>query len=100
MNNIEAAPPPAFRHNADHVHVLAIDLEAGYGSHQALTRAFRDQFGLTPPRRFARGNLDDIEIAEAVNMDETLLANVEPRHHIRQRLDDLVASEPASHTDR
>jgi AraC family transcriptional regulator len=28
--------------------ILTIALEAGYGSHEAFTRAFRDQFGLTP----------------------------------------------------
>jgi len=28
--------------------ILAIALDAGYGSHEAFTRAVRDQFGLTP----------------------------------------------------
>jgi AraC family transcriptional regulator len=28
--------------------ILAIALDASYGSHEAFTRAFRDQFGLTP----------------------------------------------------
>jgi AraC family transcriptional regulator len=28
--------------------ILSVALEAGYGSHEAFTRAFRDQFGLTP----------------------------------------------------
>ena len=28
--------------------ILAVALEAGYGSHEAFTRAFREQFGLTP----------------------------------------------------
>ena len=30
--------------------ILTIALGAGYGSHEAFTRAFRDQFGLTPER--------------------------------------------------
>jgi AraC family transcriptional regulator len=33
--------------------ILTIALNAGYGSHEAFTRAFRDQFGLTPEQ--ARG---------------------------------------------
>jgi AraC family transcriptional regulator len=28
--------------------ILALAIEAGYGSHEAFTRAFRDQFGTTP----------------------------------------------------
>src|SRR6185295_19406602 len=28
--------------------ILQVALGAGYGSHEAFTRAFRDQFGLTP----------------------------------------------------
>jgi AraC family transcriptional regulator len=27
--------------------ILAVALDAGYGSHEAFTRAFRDQFGIT-----------------------------------------------------
>jgi AraC family transcriptional regulator len=33
--------------------ILTVALDFGYGSHEAFTRAFRDQFGLTP-NRFAR----------------------------------------------
>ena len=28
--------------------IIGVALDAGYGSHEAFTRAFRDQFGLTP----------------------------------------------------
>src|ERR1700712_4825355 len=28
--------------------ILMVALDAGYGSHEAFTRAFRDRFGLTP----------------------------------------------------
>ena len=41
--------------------ILAVALDAGYGSHEAFTRAFREQFGTTPERvREARstGHLD------------------------------------------
>ncbi len=58
--------------------ILAVALDAGYGSHEAFTRAFRDQFGLTPEALRARGNLDNIELTEPIKMDETLLTNLEP----------------------
>jgi AraC family transcriptional regulator len=58
--------------------ILAVALDAGYNSHEAFTRAFRDQFGLTPESLRARGNLDHIELMEPLKMDETLLANLEP----------------------
>jgi AraC family transcriptional regulator len=41
--------------------ILAVALDAGYGSHEAFTRAFRDQFGLTPEAARARRALDNIE---------------------------------------
>ncbi len=58
--------------------ILAVALDAGYNSHEAFTRAFRDQFGLTPEALRARGNLEGIELMEAIKMDETLLATLEP----------------------
>ena len=58
--------------------ILAVALDAGYNSHEAFTRAFRDQFGLTPEVLRARGNLESIEMMEPIKMDETLLANLEP----------------------
>lgn len=57
--------------------ILTVALEAGYGSHEAFTRAFRDQFGLTPETVRAQGNLNNIERMEPIKMDETLLASLE-----------------------
>ncbi|MEA2742367.1 MAG: AraC family transcriptional regulator [Acetobacteraceae bacterium] len=48
-----------------------VALNAGYGSHEAFTRAFRDQFGLTPDMVRARGTVDNILLVEPVIMDET-----------------------------
>src|ERR1700676_2406936 len=50
--------------------ILAVALDAGYGSHEAFTRAFRDQFGLTPEAVRACGNLDEIKLMEPIKMDE------------------------------
>src|SRR5215510_692341 len=58
--------------------ILSLALGAGYGSHEAFTRAFRDQFGVTPEMVRARGHLKRIELVEPIKMDETLLVNLEP----------------------
>lgn len=58
--------------------ILAVALEAGYGSHEAFTRAFRDQFGVAPEAIRAHGRLDNIELVEPIKMDETLITNLEP----------------------
>ncbi len=38
--------------------ILAVALDAGYNSHEAFTRAFRDQFGLTPEAVRAQGHVE------------------------------------------
>ncbi|MFM0645962.1 AraC family transcriptional regulator [Paraburkholderia bryophila] len=58
--------------------ILAVALDAGYGSHEAFTRAFREQFGLTPDALRARGHLDNLALVEPIKMDETLLTHLEP----------------------
>lgn len=57
--------------------ILAVALNAGYGSHEAFTRAFREQFGLTPEALRGRGNLDNIKLQEPIKMDESLLSQLE-----------------------
>jgi AraC family transcriptional regulator len=56
--------------------ILAVALDAGYGSHEAFTRAFRDQFGVTPEAVRANGHLDRIELVEAITMDQRQLDNL------------------------
>jgi AraC family transcriptional regulator len=61
--------------------ILSIALDAGYGSHEAFTRAFRDQFGVTPEAVRQRGGLDNIELVEPIKMTESgTVALDEPRH--------------------
>jgi len=49
--------------------ILAVALEAGYGSHEAFTRAFREQFGVTPESVRARGSCAGLELVEAIRLD-------------------------------
>jgi|HubBroStandDraft_1064217.scaffolds.fasta_scaffold09853_2 AraC family transcriptional regulator len=63
--------------------ILAVALDFGYNSHEAFTRAFREQFGITPEGLRARGSLEEIEpmrpiLMQPMKMDETLLTNLEP----------------------
>ena len=58
--------------------ILTVALDAGYGSHEAFTRAFRDQFGLTPEAMRARADLSVIERMEPIRMDESLLTSLNP----------------------
>ncbi|WP_025599316.1 AraC family transcriptional regulator [Burkholderia sp. WSM2230] len=58
--------------------ILTVAIDAGYGSHEAFTRAFREQFGLTPEALRARGHLDNLVIVEPIRMDETHLTQLEP----------------------
>jgi AraC family transcriptional regulator len=57
--------------------IIALALEYGYGSHEAFTRAFREEFGLTPEALRALGTLDNIALTEAILMDQSLLAELE-----------------------
>jgi AraC family transcriptional regulator len=61
--------------------ILAVALDAGYGSHEAFTRAFRDQFGLTPEAVREGRCLDQLVLLEAIPMDATLLIDLEPPRH-------------------
>jgi len=59
--------------------ILAVALDAGYGSHEAFTRAFRDQFGLTPEALRARGTVDQIKLMEPIKMQQNLIELAPPR---------------------
>ena len=57
--------------------ILAVALDAGYGSHEAFTRAFRDHFGMTPEQLRAQGSLDPIELLEPIRMDKSMTIELE-----------------------
>jgi len=58
--------------------ILSVALDAGYGSHEAFTRAFRDLFGMTPEQVRAQGHLNNISIVEAIAMNTTSIPNLAP----------------------
>jgi AraC family transcriptional regulator len=69
-------------HGADNI--LDVALDAGYGSHEAFTRAFRDRFGLTPEQLRAQGHQDNISLTEAIIMNTTPIPTLpEPRFEAR-----------------
>ena len=57
--------------------ILAVALDAAYGSHEAFSRAFRDQYGLTPEQVRAQGHLDNLECLEPIRMDESLIVELD-----------------------
>lgn len=58
--------------------ILAVAIEAGYGSHEAFTRAFGDQFGCTPEQIRKQGHLQNIKLVEAIEMSTAPSADVQP----------------------
>ena len=58
--------------------ILIVALDAGYGSHEAFTRAFGDQFGMTPEAVRAQRHLDNLNLVEPIRMDASLVIDLEP----------------------
>jgi AraC family transcriptional regulator len=58
--------------------ILQVALAVGYGSHEAFTRAFRDQFGLTPEEARARRSLDTLQLTEPRRMPDTSTTAITP----------------------
>jgi AraC family transcriptional regulator len=58
--------------------ILSVALESGYGSHEAFTRAFRDQFGVTPQMVRQQRSLDGLLLVEPLRMDTTTTAPIAP----------------------
>ena len=70
--------------------ILALALDADYGSHEAFTRAFRDHFGVTPETVRNLARIDHIKLQEPIQMDSTASDNLQvPRFEISKPL--LVA---------
>ncbi len=57
--------------------ILQVALDAGYGSHEAFTRAFREQFGITPESLRKQGHVRNLALQEPIRMDDTRLPKLE-----------------------
>ena len=49
--------------------ILSVAIESGYGSHEAFTRAFREQFGVTPESLRRQHSLENIQLTEPFTMN-------------------------------
>src|SRR6185437_5625321 len=58
--------------------ILSVALDYGYGSHEAFTRAFRDQFGVTPEAVRAERALSNLTLVEPLRMDKIKYVELEP----------------------
>ena len=54
--------------------ILSVALDAGYGSHEAFTRAFRQHFALTPDQFRTRGSEDTSLLQEPLQMNPSMTA--------------------------
>jgi AraC family transcriptional regulator len=77
--------------------ILSVALEAGYGSHEAFTRAFGDQFGKTPEAVRRQRSLVDLNLVEPLLMDDTLKLKLDAPI-IDDHADMLFAGLKARHT--
>jgi AraC family transcriptional regulator len=66
--------------------ILTVALDFGYGSHEAFTRAFRDQFGMTPESVRVQRHLDNVNLVEAIKMDDGLITTLAPPRFEQGRL--------------
>lgn len=58
--------------------ILSVALDAGYGSHEAFTRAFRDLFGISPEEMRERGKACPIHLVEPLRMNATHSIQLDP----------------------
>ncbi len=58
--------------------ILSVALDAGYGSHEAFTRAFRQQFGLSPEQARSQGSDLTLNLLEPIRMQSTNISSIAP----------------------
>jgi AraC family transcriptional regulator len=60
--------------------ILSVALNSGYNSHEAFTRAFRDEFGVTPEALRAQGDCQSIPLVEPIRIQDELRIELELPH--------------------
>jgi AraC family transcriptional regulator len=58
--------------------ILSVALGFGYGSHEAFTRAFRDQFGVTPESVRANGHVRDLALVQPIRLEQAMTMQLSP----------------------
>jgi len=58
--------------------ILGVALEAGYGSHEAFTRAFRERFGVTPEAVRAQRHTQNLNLVEPLAMEQPSTVKLDP----------------------
>jgi AraC family transcriptional regulator len=58
--------------------ILMVALDAGYGSHEAFTRAFRERFGVTPETIRGHRSIENVSLMEPIKMAATVPPNPQP----------------------
>jgi AraC family transcriptional regulator len=71
--------------------ILTVALDAGYASHEAFTRAFREQFGCTPEQVRSQRHVDNLKLMEPFRMTDTPSASIEEPRMESMRKPLLVA---------
>lgn len=64
--------------------ILSVALDAGYGSHEAFTRAFRQYFGVTPEQARAHTSNIDLKFLEAIRMEATTSTAIAPVRTVKR----------------
>jgi AraC family transcriptional regulator len=58
--------------------ILSVALAFGYGSHEAFTRAFRDQFGVTPESVRANGHARHLALVQPIRLENVMTTPLSP----------------------
>lgn len=77
--------------------ILPVALDAGYGSHEAFTRAFRDHFGVTPESVRRLRSVDHLSLQEQIPMSSVPTAKLSPPRFIDSKA--LLIAGLAEHYD-
>jgi AraC family transcriptional regulator len=77
--------------------ILSVALEFGYGSHEAFTRAFRDQFGLTPEQVRNKRTIDGLSLVSPLRLKANQALPPIPKLRNLGRLRIVGVSAPCSY---
>ena len=66
--------------------ILSLALEAGYGSHEAFTRAFRDRFQQTPERVRERRNVEGLPLVDPLELRPHATVRLDPPRVVNDQI--------------